>query len=303
MSSEPSSDVVIVYSVDEFQKKKSDAVDEKIRAVVKHIIDEHECFSQNYRYTPSKDQNYQHKLNNYYKKNTRPHKLVTDTDNDTKKCYSLLNKLSRSNYETIVKSIKSLLKNSDEEFISQFLGKMLAYSELSDLYLEAIIETVKEICKDEKHRVAFEINFEKYYCEYIDKIGPTNYEIWLEEFDYDDYDSFCDWKKKSRMLLNKLNSVIKISQVADVIVNLVQVYEENMSSIQYLMENKNSNTSVMMYDHFEHIETLLKHTNLVESLGCDIQKLHLLCIEVREEEPSKKLKFKIEDLMKDQSFE
>tara|TARA_B100000405_G_scaffold62921_1_gene42996 strand:+ start:1100 stop:2008 length:909 start_codon:yes stop_codon:yes gene_type:complete len=301
MTSGQSSEV-IVFEIDDFLRIKSAVVDERIRKIVRKIIDDHECFSHNYRYTPSKDQNYQHKLNNYYKKNSRPNKLVSDTDIDTRKCYSLLNKLSKSNYESILKSIKSLLNNSSAVFVGQFLGKMLSYSELSDLYLDAIIETVKELCKEERNKKVLEINFEKYFCQYIDKIRATSYKKWLDEFDYDDYDSFCEWKKKSRMLLNQLNSVIKISHVADMIVNLVQIYEENMNSIQYLLDSKTDKNGILIHDHFEHIETILRETDLVETIGCDIQKLHLLCIEAREEAPSSKLRFKIDDLMREQSF-
>ena len=174
---------------------------------------------------------------------------------------------------------------------------MLKYSELSDLYLEAIIETIREICKDENNKIILEENFNTYVCEYLSKISSKTYESWLVSFDYDDYDSFCEWKKDSKMLINKLNSVIEISKIADIIVNVVEIYEENMNSINYLLKQKHNSTAVLIYEHLEHIETLLNKTNLPGVLGGDIQKLHLLCIEVRDEELSKKLKFKIEDLM------
>ena len=214
--------------------------------------------------------------------------------------------MSKQNYVSILKSIKILLKSCDEGFISEFLGNLLTYCELSDLYIDAIIEIIVEICKNIKYKAVLETKFETYFCEYIDRISPAKYDSWLDEFDYDDYDSFCDWKKKSKMLLNKLNSIIKISKVSDVVVDLAQAYEQNMITIQYLLENKNknkTNSSALIHDHFEHLETLLREKDLVETLGCDIQKLHLLCIEVMEEEQSKKLKFKIDDLMKEQSFE
>lgn len=297
---------IIVFDIDDFLTHKTTVVDDRVRSVLKKIIEEHECFSQNYRYTPSKDQNYQHKLNNYYKKNCKPAKLVSDTDTNTKKFYSLFNKLSKQNYVSILKSIKCLLKSCDEGFISEFLGNLLTYCELSDLYIDAIIEIIVEICTNVKYKAVLEKKFETYFSQYIDSISPANYHSWLDEFDYDDYDSFCDWKKKSKMLLNKLNSIIKISKVSDIVVNLVKAYEQNMNSIQYLLENKNkskTSSSALIHDHFEHLETLLREKKLVDTLGCDIQKLHLLCIEVMEEEQSKKLKFKIDDLMKEQSFE
>ena len=154
---------IVVFDIDDFQTNKTDLVDERVRSVVKKIIEEHECFSQNYRYTPSKDQNYQHKLNNYYKKNSKPTKLVTDTDLNTKKFYSLLNKLSKQNYVSILKSIKILLKSCDEGFISDFLGNLLTYCELSDLYIDAIIEIIVEICKNIKYKAVLETKFEKYF--------------------------------------------------------------------------------------------------------------------------------------------
>jgi hypothetical protein len=280
----------------DFKDLQSDVVDDRIHSIVEKITRDHECFAANYRYAPSKDQNYQNKMQAHFSKKPRPKKLVSTTDDNTKRCYALLNKLSSSNYKKIIISIKSLLKDSDVQIVGHFLEKLLEYSELSDLYLNAILDTIANICEDKENEKTFRDKFKSFHASYMYRMSLEYFDSKFKHSNYDDYDTFCDVKKHNKINLNMLNCLVQVSQKTDNSIDYIEMYVQNMRSVEHLLRENGEKNAMFIFTHFEHIELLLKETNILDEIGVDIQQFQLLCIEAMEETASKKLHFKIEDV-------
>ena len=131
---------IISLSKDEFIRFKKSYTDEKIKSVLQHIVDSHECFNKNYKYVPMNDENYQQKLYNYQKKT----KKLFNIETNEKQVYALFNKLSKSNYTKIKDKIITTLTNANIDYMV-FINKLLKYTESSQLYTELICDIIYDL--------------------------------------------------------------------------------------------------------------------------------------------------------------
>jgi hypothetical protein len=285
------SDIVLVTK-EEFNSQKEDvSIDIRIKTVVAKITIEHECFFEDYKYYPIKDQNFKMKYhNNIIKRN----KHIFDTNKDEKYAFSLLNKLTNANHENLTKQILDTLAFKD---ISMFVGKLLDYSENSDLFTELICKLIRNIL--EKHQT---FNIEPlmliYYEKYLHSHQHQIMMVYMQTVEYDNYDDFCDYKKCTKMKANTLRTIINMLKTFDydeeyVKNKLIYIYKVHIQSLIDLNVYNDYKTYHLIFDElFLHIEILVHSTSIM----CNDLKIlfNEMCDLILEK--NTKLKFKIMDI-------
>ena len=131
---------IIIIQYDEFMKHKiivgaDTCVNKKVKDIMKDIVINHECFSHNYKYVPHKDENYKHKLSNYIKK----HKACFVVEKNDKYVFALMNKLTPSNYDSMVKKIIASIHQVD---VDVSINKIINYSKISNFYTKLILSLI-----------------------------------------------------------------------------------------------------------------------------------------------------------------
>lgn len=285
---------IISLSKDEFTRLKKSYTDEKIKGVLQHIVDTHECFNQNYKYVPMNDENYQQKLYNYQKKT----KKLFNIETNEKQVYALFNKLSKSNYSKIKDKIITTLNNAKIDYIV-FINKLLKYTESSQLYTELICDIIYDL-KD-KNPAFFEALrtnvFDTYIKEYMNKYTSSKIIEFLSDFDYEDYDQFCLYNKNVTKGFNMLHTIITLSNVInhDIESIVKDVYTLHMDNLKTLLDTEYSHKRVLMYELFTHIEYLLK--NEIASVYIDNNGDFIsISSQILKNINNNKLKFKIQDI-------
>jgi hypothetical protein len=244
---------------------------------------DHECFSTNYKYVQFKDENF--KFKTHFNRN----KKVFEVEKNSKCVFSLLNKISKSNYESIKNKIFLCLDNVE---LDVFVEKLLVYSEMSDLYTELISNILYEL-KTQKN-VNIQLNFDLYIQKYFDFLNYENLLTSIQQLDYDDYDQFCLYKKTSLHRINMLRTIISIlfkfnfnntpTLIPDVFDNLLQ-------NINKLCDSDVNNKKIFIFEHMTHIELIIRKFTIYnqQTLLNTCEKVKLL--------NDYKLKFKIEDIV------
>ena len=285
---------IISLSKDEFIRFKKSYTDEKIKSVLQHIVDSHECFNQNYKYVPMNDENYQQKLYNYQKKT----KKLFNIETNEKQVYALFNKLSKSNYSKIKDKIITTLNNAKIDYIV-FINKLLKYTESSQLYTELICDIIYDL-KD-KNPAFFEALrtnvFDTYIKEYMNKYTSSKIIEFLSDFDYEDYDQFCLYNKNVTKGFNMLHTITTLSKVInhDIETIVKNVYTLHVDNLKTLLGTEYSHKRVLMYELFTHIEYLVK--NEIASVYIDNNEDFIaISSQILKNINNNKLKFKIQDI-------
>lgn len=285
---------IISLSKDEFIRFKKSYTDEKIKSVLQHIIDTHECFNQNYKYVPMKDENYQQKLYNYQKKT----KKLFNIETNEKQVYALFNKLSKSNYTKIKDKIITTLNNAKIDYIV-FINKLLKYTESSQLYTDLICDIIYDI-KD-KNPAFYEALttsiFDTYITEYMNKYASSKNIEFLSDFDYDDYDQFCLYNKNLNKGFNMLHTIMTLSNVIkyDIETIVKNVYALHTDNLKILLDTEYTYKHVLMFELFTHIEYLLKNKVAIKYID-NTEGFISISSEILKSINSNKLKFKIQDI-------
>ena len=266
--------------------------DEKINALIKQIIEEHECFSTTYKYIPAKDQNFQNKL-----KLSKKHvfKSKFSVDDEQRKIFGILNKLTESNFNKLIKNIIKVL-NTNEDYLIRFSEEMLKYSKQSDMHIDLIIHVLEKSPLLKSYRKKFVEIFQLHVDQYRDDISISKIENKFSNFDYSDYDQFCLFTKFSKEIFNSLKTIVKISNKISVDVSL-SIFKEQIDYIDQWCRISSVNRNLFVFNALQHVEYLLLTTDIKDRIKNDIQQLHLLCIDVLEEFDSKKIEFKVKDIM------
>jgi hypothetical protein len=289
---------IIIIPYDEFTKHKlmvgdDTCVDKKVKDIMKHIVSNHECFSQNYRYIPQKDENYKHKLNNYMKKN----KTCFVVEKNDKYVFALMNKLTPSNYNSMVKKI---LASIDQVDIDVSINKIINYSKISNLYTKLICNIIKELYNNNNNMKTINVIIDNFMRDYMSHFEVNNFLQVFDSLIYDDYDEFCDHHKNASMMHNMLKTILEIIKTIDCGKSeeeyLKQMYQCHFDNILIYFENNNDHIHINMiqYQLFTHIELMLDNTNVLEVI--DKNAFIVLCQNVRGT-ANNKLKFKVTDIM------
>lgn len=285
---------IISLSKDEFLRFKKSYTDEKIKSVLQNIVDTHECFDQNYKYVPMKDENYQQKLYNYQKKS----KKLFNIELNEKQVYALFNKLSQSNYTKIKDKIIATLNNSNVDY-TVFINKLLKYTELSQLYTNLICDIIYDIKeKNPDFYEALTTNvFDTYITEYMNKYTSSKNIEFLINFDYEDYDQFCLYNKNVNKGFNMLHTIITLSNVigCDIEVIVKNIYTLQLCNLETIFHTEYSYKHIVMYEIFTHIEYLIK-SDITSSYINDTTNFFDISSHVEKNMNNNKLKFKIQDI-------
>jgi hypothetical protein len=266
--------------------------DEKIYALITRIIDEHECFSTSYKYVPAKDQNFQNKL----KLSKKLFKSKIDLGDEQRKIFGILNKLTEANFNKLIKSIIKVL-NTNEEYLIKFSEQMLQYSKQSDMHIDLIIHVLERSPLLKAHRKKFLEIFQLHVDRYRADVSIANIEDTFSSIDYSDYDQFCHFTKFSKEIFNSLKTIVKISNKISFDIDTLSIFKEQIDYIDQWCRISSVNRNLFIYNALQHVEYLLMTTNIKDRIKNDIQQLHLLCIDVLEECNSKKIEFKVKDIM------
>ena len=266
--------------------------DDKIDALIKKIIEEHECFSTTYKYIPAKDQNFQNKL-----KLSKKHvfKSKISVDDEQRKIFGILNKLTESNFNKLIKNIIKVL-NTNEDYLVRFSEEMLKYSKQSDMHIDLIIHVLEKSPLLNSYRKKFTEIFQLHVDQYREAVSISKIEDKFSHFDYDDYDQFCHFTKFSKEIFNSLKTIIQISKRMPFDVSL-KIFKEHIDYIDQWCRISSLNRNLFVFNALQHVEYLLLNTDIKDRIKNDIQQLHLLCIDVLEEFDSKKIQFKVKDIM------
>lgn len=291
--SAPMTDIIVI-TYDEFLKHKNtynDVFDIKVKNIMKEIVANHECFSHNYRYVPHKDENYKQKINNYIKK----HKVCFDVEKNDKYVFSLMNKLSTSNYDSLKTKIMASIEQVDVDIS---INKIINYSKISNLYTKLICNILKELYSENTEVIDGIID--NFINDYSAHYETNNYLNIFDALNYDDYDEFCDHHKKASMMHNMLNTIIQIMKTIDcqntTLCNLKQLFDNHIDNISTYYENnaEHCHINMILYELFTHIELLIDTTNILELI--DKEAFIGLCQDIRSM-ANNKLKFKVSDIM------
>ena len=282
---------IIVVTYDDFYMKKNIEIhtDAKIKNIMTSIIANHECFSHNYRYVPHKDENYKQKLSNYIKK----HKVSFVVEKNDKFVYSLLNKLSPSNYD-IIKS--KILESIEQVDIDVSIEKILQYSKKSNIYTNIICNIIQELNIKNTDVIHNIVN--NFIAEYTKQYEIENYLKLFDDLNYDDYDDFCDHHKKELMMYNMLNTIIQVTKTIYLQNNEIckDIFDKHINSITYYYENevKHFHINKILFELFNHVELIINTTDLLETI--DTSPFNILCQNIIAI-ANNKLKFKVTDII------
>lgn len=267
--------------------------DDKIHALIARIIDEHECFSTNYKYVPAKDQNFQSKL----KLSRKFKSKIESVDDEQRKIYGILNKLTQANFNKLLKSLVKIL-NSNEKILIKFSEEMLKYSRQSDMHIDLIIHVLEKSPILKSNRSKFVEIFKTHVDQYRDDVSISKIEDRFSSFDYSNYDQFCLFTKFSKEIFNSLKTIVQISNKINVDIDVLSIFKGQIDYIDQWCRINSENRNLFVYNALQHVEYLLLTTDIKELINNDIQQLHLLCIDVLEEfHSSKKIEFKVRDIM------
>lgn len=285
---------IISLSKDEFIRFKKSYTDEKIKSVLQHIVDTHECFNQNYKYVPMNDENYQQKLYNYQKKT----KKLFNIETNEKQVYALFNKISQSNYTKIKDKIITTLNNAKIDYMV-FINKLLKYTESSQLYTDLICDIIYDI-KDKNpafYEALTTIVFDTYITEYMEKYASSKNIEFLSDFDYEDYDQFCLYNKNVNKGFNMLHTIITLANVInhDIESIVKDVYTLHVDNLKTLLDTEYTYKHVIMYELFTHIEYLLKNKSASSYINNTADFISISS-QIRSNINNNKLKFKIQDI-------
>ena len=292
---------IIVITYDEFVNHKNknknkdidslSLLDMKVKSIMKDIVAKHECFSHNYRYVPHKDENYKHKLSNYMKK----HKVCFVVEKNDKYVFSLMNKLTTSNYDTLKTKILESIAQVD---IDVSINKIINYSKISNLYTKLICNIIKELY--EKNNDIIDDIIKNFIDDYKEHYDVDNYLKIFDDLSYDDYDEFCDHHKKSSMMHNTLNTIIQMIKTIECqnteVYHLKQLFDDHVENISSYYENntEHHHINMILYELFTHVELMIDSTKILEMI--DVESFNKLCQDVKGM-ANNKLKFKVTDIM------
>lgn len=285
---------IISLSKDEFLRLKKIYNDENINRILKNIVETHECFNQNYKYIPMKDENYQQKLYNHQKKT----KKIFNIETNEKHVYALFNKLSPSNYTKIKEKIILTLKQSKIDY-TIFITKLLKYTESSQLYTDLICDIIDDIKDRKKEYETLTHNVvDTYITEYMTKYQPSKNTKFLTDFDYEDYEQFCQYNKNVIKSSNMLHTIITLSGIInhDIEKIVKNVYTLHLENLKEICDSEYKYKHLVLYEIFTQIEYLLKH-KIAKTYIDDIDNFKSLSMYIENNTNSNKLKFKIQDII------
>lgn len=294
MTSDTDSDTdIIIINKDEFLRLKiTDKIldNPKLREILNNIVKNHECFSSNYKYMPHNDQNYKNKLSVYHKKTKKKFNI----DENSKCVFSLLNKLSESNYALIEEKIVFKMKKVKDT--KDFLKKILKYCETSNLYTILISNIFKQLYGKNK------CDIENLYVDYQNNYMTTfNFSEYLEDFDYNNYDDFCSYIKNCNMQFNVLCCILEINNTIPDCLNIIQLFNHHYNLINDLQNLNSPNKDKYICEVYKHIEHYFKHTNIINILLCKKQSSERFINQCEFNkltyDKNLKLKFKIDDIL------
>lgn len=283
-----------------FQYENCGVIEHKTTLLIDKIIDQHECFSKTYKYIPTKDQNYQSKIKAslHTRKAAMRHKFSNGSDIQQKTITSLLNKLTDSNFPKLIKSIVKLC-NSDHDCLAKFAKELFKYAKMSDMHIKLIQNIIKNTSLIQRHRDNFLEVFQDHIDEYKTSVSVSFLEECFQDFDSDEYDDFCRFKKYTKESLNALKTIIAVSKDAEYHVDMFRIFKQQIDNIDQWCRIESKNRHLFIYNAFENVQYILNHTNIKDLIKNDIQQVHLLCIDVLEEfRNAKRLEFKVQEIMK-----
>ena len=287
---------IIIIQYDEFMKHKiivgaDTCVNKKVKDIMKDIVINHECFSHNYKYVPHKDENYKHKLSNYIKK----HKACFVVEKNDKYVFALMNKLTPSNYDSMVKKIIASIHQVD---VDVSINKIINYSKISNFYTKLICKIIKELYDNNRNTI--DIIIYNFIGDYMAYFEVSNFLLVFDKLSYDDYDEFCDHHKNVSMMQNMLKTILEIIKIIDCEKSeeeyLKQMYQRHFNSIlNYFQNNKDHiHINMIQYELFSHIELMIDNTNILDMI--DKSAFIVLCQNVKDT-ANNKLRFKVSDII------
>ena len=285
---------IICLSKNEFLRFKKSYNDENMSRILQNIVDAHVCFNQNYKYVPMKDENYQQKLYNHQKKT----KKLFNIETNEKHVYALFNKLSLSNYTKIKDKIIYTLKHSKIDY-TIFIHKLLKYTESSQLYTNLICDIIDDIKdKNTEYETLTHNVFDTYINEYMNKYQPSENIEFLNDFDYEDYEQFCQYNKNFIKSFNMLHTIITLSSIINHDIKKIvrNIYMLHIENLKVIFESEYQYKHVVLYEIFIQIEYLLKNETAKTYIDT-IKNFKLLSLHISNNTNSNKLKFKIQDII------
>lgn len=276
-------------------EKSCGTPDDKISTLINRIIDEHECFSTSYKYIPSKDQNFQNKIKVSHRKAYKS--KIKSVDDDQRRIYGFLNKLTETNFNKLMNSIIEIL-NSNEQILYKFSEEMLKYSNQSDMHIDLIINVLHKSPILKLNRDKFFEIFQIHVDRYRDDVSISRLDEKFASFDYDDYDDFCMFTRFSKEIFNSLKTIVKISKAISFDADILSVFKDQIDYIDQWCRIDSAHRNLFVYNALVHVEYILLSTDIKDLVKNDIQQLHLLCIDILEEfNTSRKIEFKVKDIM------
>ena len=285
-------DIIIINDLTFLNLKfNENIINTKVEKIINNIINDHECFSLNYKYIPQNDQNYKSKVSSQQKK----HKNLINIDDNSKNVFSLLNKLSESNYKIIEEKIIYKIKKINNK--KDFLKKLIKYGETSNVYTNLLSNIIKHLYHKNKNDV------EDLYIEYQDEyMNSFNFNDYYKNFDYNNYEDFCIYIKNCNIKFNALCTLIQISlTIPTTKLNIIKLFNYHYNLINSLQQTDCIYKDKYICEVYKHIEHYFKYTNIINILLCE---KHYIDKFINQCEYNKisfdknlKLKFKIDDIL------
>lgn len=264
---------IIIYSLDDFFNQKPDELQNTLEVSVKlkidSILNTYDCFKDVHCGAPVLHYPRQEGQQRHFKPRVHHHhnvplispiaKLKASTGNDScREMRAMLNKISVSNYDTIIKKIiRKIDAENLQEIIQEVVKKAIEENFYTHVYA-SILEKVIISHGGEAKRILDEI-----LLKLMQQIPSKLRDISLSNFTLDNYDNFCLVQKEKNFILGTNTFLIQM-----LCRNMASFAEHDLYDVlhQGIAMNMGTHelmelTAQMMLDFFKHVkdEKLIVH--------------------------------------------
>jgi len=271
---------MITYSRDDFKKlrKNNNILDENIQKIVSKLVIK-PCFINKYAKTNN------HKSNVWRKSRPVIGKPITnDIDKNKRNINSLLNKLSKNNFDVIFEKITMNLKDDNNELFNFIIKNIFEKSIIQPFYCPCYVKLYLELIN---FNIIFKKMITKICTDYFDMIKYYKEKI-NENIKDTSYDTFCliiknKNKKKGfsqfigELYLNNIIELNSINKIISILINNINkiitdkefdIIENNIICLNELLNtiHKDINKLENIDNYLKNIENLSKNKNIIKRL-------------------------------------
>lgn len=260
-------DSVIRYNISNFYEITDHICHNKeynrIQNLMKNIYDSHECFSDNYRYTPMK-------LIQPPRKQLFEKDCITKTEKFT---MQILNKITLSNFSKLCNILKN---NTDDSNISNNVSIILKYSKYSDIFVKELSNMLESLYIDSTYDMKTQLIIElhEFIGNFLEKLNKGTVVSVLEVETYDDFCDITIEKKHNKhhmtMIIHLIQSSVLYSKISYKMEQIIQIILDKIINDLSDENNYDMNAIGMYIEYMYIIAKTVTSTHILKHLKNDL---------------------------------